>query len=233
MSGLAVTAIIAGGVLKAYSALAEGKIAYAQGQFAKQIGQRNLEAARVNKRNIEAASEANQRALDRQAKSEREVAALEEERAARKEKLVKAAQRAASGKSGVGLAGASLSALTDTAFQFSLERNLILRAGLIRFTELRFRGRMELYKGKVLGARELFRGQLSYAQGKWQAELGIQARKLSYVNAAASILGSAGTASLLGSMNPPGTTTTASTAGTVPAGASATPGFGTPTPYGS
>lgn len=149
--------LIAGG-LQAYGAIQEGKIAEAQGKFARDIAIRN------------------QQALERQAKAERAAAGIEETRAARREKIVKAQQRAAVAKSGVGLAGATLSILADTAFQFSMERNLILRRGLIRGRELRERGR------------------IIYAQGKWAKTVGTQAKRLSYVKAGASILGSVGTA---------------------------------------
>ena len=159
---MASAALIIGGGLMAASAIQEGRIAEAQGKFAEKIGLQN------------------QRALERQAKAEREAAALEETRVARKEKIVSARQRARRmGKTGVGLAGASLEFLADTAFQFSMERNLILRRGLIRGQELRWMGRMEQVKGK------------------WAKRLGTQAKRLSYVKAGASILGSVGTAGFL------------------------------------
>jgi len=173
----------------AFAAIKEGQIAEAQGKFAKQIGERNLAAAKANQKAIEAAAAANAAALERQAEAERDVATVEERRVARKEKIKKAAQRAIIGKSGVGLAGATLSLLADTAFQFSLDRNLILRRGLIRSRELLQAGRFEIFKGKVLGRQELFRGQLSLAQGRWAYTLGRQAKQLSYVKAGTSILG--------------------------------------------
>lgn len=163
-----------GGVLTAYSVLAEGKIAEAEGKFQQKIAERN------------------QRALERQAKAEREAAKFEEKRVTRKEKIVSAAQRAIIGKSGIGLAGATLSVLADTAFQFSLERNWILRGGLIR-------------------ARELIeRGGIIAAQGKWAKILGREAKKLSYFKAAASILGSAGQT---GFLSQPGQVRTYDTSG--------------------
>ena len=167
--------LLTGGGLMAASAIQEGIIAEAQGKFAEKIGLKN------------------QQALERQAKAEREAATLEETRVARKEKIVSARQRARMGKTGVGLAGASLEFLADTAFQFSMERNLTLRRGLIRGQEFRWMGRMEQIKGK------------------WAKRLGTQAKRLSYVKAGASILGSVGTAGLL---SPAATTTTAGTAST-------------------
>lgn len=153
--------LIAGAGLMAFSSIKEGQIAEAQGKFQKQIALRN------------------QQALQRQAKAERSAASIEESRVARKEKIVKAAQRAAVAKSSVGLAGATLSVLADTAFQFSMERNLVLRRGLIRGREL------------------IERGRIIAAQGRWARTLGRQAKKLSYIKAGGSILGDAGTAGFL------------------------------------
>ena len=158
---MATAAVIIASTMMAASAIQEGEIAEAQGKFAEKIGLQN------------------QRALERQAKAEREAATLEETRAARKGKIVSARQRARMGKTGVGLAGASLEFLADTAFQFSMERNLILRRGLIRGQELRWMGRMEQVKGK------------------WAKRLGTQAKRLSYVKAGASILGSVGQAGMM------------------------------------
>lgn len=156
-------ALIAGGVLQAGGAIQEGRVAEAQGRFAKKIAFRN------------------QQALERQAKAEREAAGVEESRVARRQKIVQARQIARIGKRATGLAGATLSALADTAFQFSMERNLVLRRGLIRARELKERGRIIM------------------AQGRWARTLGSQAKRLSYVKAGASILGSVGTAGLLSS----------------------------------
>ena len=155
-------ALIAGGGLKAAGAIQEGRIAKAQGSFAKKIALRN------------------QQALERQAKAEVEAAGLEETRIARREKIAKGRQRARMGKTGVGLAGATLSFLTDTAYQFSMERNLALRRGMIRGRELKWRG------------------QIIATQGRWAKTLGNQAKRLSYIKAGASILGSIGTAGFLG-----------------------------------
>jgi len=154
--------LIVGGGLKAFADIKEGQIAEAQGRFIEKISLRN------------------QQALERQAKAEREAAEIEETRIARQEKIFKARQRARIAKTGIGLAGATLSFLADTAFQFSMERNLALRRGLVRGRELRERGR------------------IIAAQGKWAATLGTQAKRLSYVKAGASILGAVGTAGLLG-----------------------------------
>lgn len=158
-------AINVGGGLMATSAIQEGRVASAQGKFSKQIAVRN------------------QQALERQAAAEEEAARVEEKRASRKGKIVMAMQRAAIGKSGVGLAGSTLSLLADTAAQFSMERNLILRRGMLRGRELRERGQIQL------------------AQGRWASTLGRQAKKLSYVKAGGSILSAYGLSGLGGGSN--------------------------------
>ncbi len=147
---------VAGAGLVALGHLQEGKIAEAQGKFAKDIALRN------------------QQALERQAKAEREAADVEESRISRQEKIVKGRQRAVVGKSGIGLAGATLSVLADTAFQFSMDRNLVLRRGLIRGREL------------------IQRGRIIAAQGRFARTLGLQAKRLSFIKAGGSILGAAG-----------------------------------------
>ena len=86
-----------------------------------------------------------------------------------------------------------MSVLADTAFQFFLDRNLTLRRGLIRSRELRAVADLEIFKGKVLGRQELFRGQLSLAQGQFAFTLGREAKRLSYIKAGGTILGSAST----------------------------------------
>jgi len=153
---MAAAAVLIGGGLMATSAIQEGRIAEAQGSFAKKIALRN------------------QQALERQRKAEIAAAGVEERRIARREKIAKARQRAIIGKTGVGLAGATLSALADTAYIFSFERNLALRRGMVRGRELRERGRIVA------------------AQGRWAKTLGTQAKRLSYIKAGASILGAAG-----------------------------------------
>ena len=147
-------AILAGGGLIAGSQVQEGRIAKAQGSFANKIALRN------------------QQALEKQAKAEMEASRLEERRIARKQKFLEARQIASMGKSGIGLAGASLEDLTDTAFQFSLDRNLTLRTGMIRAGQLRERG-------KIMAA-----------EGKWSKAMGRQTQRLSYVKAGATILSS-------------------------------------------
>jgi len=147
--------LMAGAGLMAAGQLKQGRIAEAEGQFAKKIAIRN------------------QQALERQAKAERGAASIEADRASRQEKIVMGAQRAQAGKSGGQIAGSSLDFLADTARQFSIQRNLILRGGLIRGQELREQG------------------QIVKAKGRWAATLGKQAKQLSYIKATGTILGGA------------------------------------------
>ncbi len=160
---MAPLALLIGGGLTAAGAIQEGRVAEAQGKFAKQIAVRN------------------QQALERQRKATLETARIEEGRASRREKILKAMQRATVGKSGVGLAGATMSLLADTAAQFSMERNLILRRGMFAGQELREQGRLQL------------------AQGRWSRTLGKQAKSLSYVKAGGSILSAYGMSGMMGS----------------------------------
>ena len=139
----------------------QGRIAKAQGSFQEKMALRN------------------QQALERQGRAEQAAAQLEERRVARREKIVKAAQRATVGKSGIGLAGATLSVLADTAFQFSLERNLVLRRGLL--------AKQGLFK----------RGAITAAGGRFAKTTGLAESRASFVKAGASILGTAGAAGLL------------------------------------
>lgn len=159
---MAPLALLIGGGLMAAGEIKQGRVAEAQGKFDKEISIRN------------------QQALERQRKAEIEAARIEEGRAARKEKIFKAMQRVAAGKSGVGLAGASMSLLADTAAQFSIERNLILRRGYLAGQELREQGQLQL------------------AQGRWSRTLGKQAKALSYVKAGGSILSAYGMSEMLG-----------------------------------
>lgn len=138
--------ILAGGGLQAAGQIQEGRIAKAQGSFAKKMALRNQES------------------LNRQAKSEMEAAKLEESRIARREKIAKSRQRAIVGKQGTGLAGAALAALIDTAAQFSMERNLALRRGFLRRRQLKERGRIIAAQGrwaKTMGNQAM---RLSYVK---------------------------------------------------------------------
>ncbi len=130
--------IIGGGFLQAAAQIQEGRIAKAQGSFAKKIALRNQES------------------LNRQAEAEKAASRLKEERIAKKQKIFQARQLARIGKGGAGLAGATLAALVDTASQFSIERNLALRRGVFRAGALRERGAIIAAQGrwaKTLGTQ--------------------------------------------------------------------------------
>ena len=144
-------ALILGIGFMAVGQIRQGQVAKAQGKFAEKVAQ------------------ANNMALQRQAEAEKEAARIDEERESRKGKIFMALQRATAGKSNIGLAGATLNVLADTAFQFSLNRNLILRRGLLRSRELRQRGAIEL------------------AQGSFAKSVGKQAYRTSILSAAGTV----------------------------------------------
>jgi len=171
---MSTTLVTSAAALSAASAIKQGQIAEAQGRFQEKIAERNAAALR------------------RQAKARQEASFIEEQRLSKRQKLIQSAQRAAIGKSGVSIAGSTLSVLADTAYQFALDRNLILRQGLFdaqSFSEA---------------------AQLELARGKWAKTLGLQAKRASYIKAGSSILGSIGKNNLFSS----GTTTTTTTSAT-------------------
>lgn len=153
---MATALLIAGGGLAAFGEIKKGQIAEAQGKLDKRIAVRNAAA------------------LARQAKAEQDAAAIEESRIARKEKIVKASQRVAFAKAGGGIEGASLSFLADTAAQFSFERNITLRRGLLRSREL------------------LARGRIITAQGQFAKTLGKATKRASFIKAGGSVLTTVG-----------------------------------------
>jgi hypothetical protein len=138
------------GILQGIGQIKEGQIAAAQGDFAKKVAIRN------------------QQALNRQAKAERDAAAIEEGRIARKSKLVQARLTAGGAKSGISLAGASLESLTDAAFQFSMDRNLTLRRGLLKSRGL-------IQRGKIIAS-----------QGRFAKTVGRAKRTAAFIKAAGS-----------------------------------------------
>lgn len=121
---------------------------------------------------------ANKEELDRQAQAELDAGEIESSRVARKEKFIRAAQRAAFGKTGIGIAGASLSVLTDTARQFALDRNLVLRNALLRSRSLLFRGQIQLAQGEFALSQGKAKKQASFISAE-AAKLSSRAQLLS------------------------------------------------------
>jgi len=163
--------LAAGAGLKVAATIKQGQIAAAHGKFQQQIAERNAAAMR------------------RKAKATQEASFIREQRLSRKQKMLQAAQRAAIGKSGISPAGATLSVLADTAYQYALDRNLILRRGLF-------------------GAQTLSEAaQIELAKGKWARTLGLQKKRYAYMKAGTSILGAASnwpSQKLTVSQEPPG-----------------------------
>ena len=152
--------LIVGAIVSAGAAVQQGMIAKKQGQFADKVSKRNQEA------------------LERQADAERKAAKFDEGRIARRQKLIEASQIAAGAKSGVALSNSSISVLSDTAFQFSLDRNLRLRQGLVKGQELKDRG------------------NIIRAEGKFAKSVGKAKQTASFIQAGGSILSSYGMAGM-------------------------------------
>ena len=143
-------------LLQAFGQFKEGQIAAAEGDFAKDVALRN------------------QKALERQAKAERDAASIEEGRISRKGRFATASAIAQAGKTGGQLKNASLSALTDIAAQFSIDRNLVLRSRLLKSREL-------IQRGKIIAA-----------QGRFAKVIGRQRRTAKFIQATGTLAKGAG-----------------------------------------
>jgi len=144
--------LLVGAGLMAAGQISQGRAAEEQGKFAKKIALRN------------------QQALERQAKAEVEASKVEEERIARREKIVTGQQIAAAGKTGGQIAGATLNFLADTARQFSISRNFALRSGLFKSQELK-------EKGNIIAA-----------EGRFARSVGAFQKRQSFISAGATML---------------------------------------------
>ena len=136
--------------MSAASSIQEGQVANAQGKASNDI-------AELNASNLE-----------RQAAARREAATLEDTRQVRRSEMALGSQIARGGASG---AVSDVDVLADTAFQFAMDRNLILRQGLVESQGL-------------LGQAGMMR-----AQGKFAKKVGKHKRTTSYVKAGGTILG--------------------------------------------
>ena len=105
--------------------------------------------------------------LERQAASRLDAARLEDTRQIRRSNMALGAQIAQGGASGT---VSDVDVLADTAFQFAMDRNLMLRQGLVQSQEL-------------LGQAGMLR-----AQGEYASKVGKSKRNFSYAKAGASIL---------------------------------------------
>lgn len=180
---MATALLVVGGGLLAAGQIQEGQITKAQGDFAQKISERNFE---INKQNAKIA-EQEQKAFDRQAKAEIEASQIEAGRIARQEKITSAQQLAILGKTGGGIAGATLSVLTDTAFQFALDKSLALRSGLVRARELRFQGQVSRAGGDI----EISKGRIGLAAGKFAKTVGKKQRTAAFIAAGGTVLATA------------------------------------------
>lgn len=155
---MAVALLAVGGGLMAYGQVRQGQLAEAEGKAQKKIADFNAEQ------------------LDRQAKSRQQAAAIEEQRVSRQSKMFMGKQRAEFAKSGLTMEGSALEVLSDTAYQFSMDRNLTLRQGLLDADYMRSQGAIQR------------------VQGKWAREYGKQQKTSSYLSAAGTAMMTAYTA---------------------------------------
>jgi len=146
---MATAALIAGTVLSAGSAIQEGQVADAQGRASNDI-------AKLNAANKE-----------REAASVMDATILGDSRQVRRSDMALGSQIAQAGANNT---ASDVDVLADTAFQFAMDRNLMLRQGLIQSQEL-------------LGQAGLLR-----AQGEFASKVGKSKKTFSYAKAGASIL---------------------------------------------
>lgn len=149
-------ALLAGGIgLMAAGQIQQGRLASAEGKAQNKI------------------AEANAALLESQAQSRKEVAAMEEQRVSRQQKLFMGRQKAEIGKSGLTMAGSNVDVVADTAYQFASDRLLTLRSGLIE-------------SEYMMGSADIQR-----TQGKWAKSFGKASAKNSYMQAGGTILSGA------------------------------------------
>jgi len=95
-------------------------------------------------------AEFNAKQKEREARSAQEAATAEEEQISLQEKKFKARQRVRGAKGGISISESStIEVLAETAGQFSRERALTLRAGLVRSNFLRSQASLLRAKGKL------------------------------------------------------------------------------------
>jgi len=152
-------ALVAGVALKASGQVSEGMMFKAEGQAKKDI------------------AEYNSRQLTRQAEARRNASELEDVRQGRKANIALGSQIARGGKSGT---VSSVDALADTAFQFAMDRNLIMRQALVESQGL------------------LGQAAMQRAKGQYASDIGKFKRNAKYREAAVTILGGAFAASKIG-----------------------------------
>ena len=147
------TALLAGGQIQ------EGRLYEAEGKAKKGIADYNAEQ------------------LERQAASRLQAGELEDVRQARKARIALGSQIARGGKSGV---VSDVDALADTAFQFAMDRNLMMRQSLLQSQQL------------------LGQAGMQRAQGRYARDLGKSQRNQQFMKAGGSLLMGAGMAKGMG-----------------------------------
>ena len=140
---MATAALIGGAALLAGGQVQEGQLFKAEGEAKKGIADYNAEQ------------------LERQAASRLQAGELEDVRQARKARIALGSQIARGGKSGV---VSDVDALADTAFQFAMDRNLMMRQSLLQSQQL-------------LGQAGMQRAQGMYALALGKSQRNIQCMK--------------------------------------------------------
>lgn len=79
-----------------------------------------------------------------------EAAKLEKIRVARQEKFYTGSQKVAVGASGITMEGSNVESLADTVYQFSMEKNLVLRKGLTEKLDLYQQAIVSRWTGKQI-----------------------------------------------------------------------------------
>lgn len=169
---MAVAAILVGSALMAYGQIREGQMAAAEGKMKRKISDYNAEQLR------------------RQAIIKREAAALEESRITREEKSFLGKKIAKMAMGGMSVNDvSSLEVLSDDVYQFSMDRNLVLRNGL--------------YESISLGQQ----AKIQNITGRFYEKAGKYARNVSYIKAGSTLLSGVYLAGQAATVPPPAANT--------------------------
>ncbi|HOL31793.1 MAG TPA: hypothetical protein PK052_07395 [Anaerohalosphaeraceae bacterium] len=163
------------GALIVAALAASGTASVAQGLAAQAQGRANQRIAEYNAAMAE-----------RQGKAQMEAARLNSERLARQQRLAMGQNIAAAAKSGISLSGSVLDVLADTAYQYQLDRNLILTQGLNDYQTGSQRASLLRSEGKFSAAQGRSNALWAYLNGVSSVALGLAS--LRSMNSAASAM---------------------------------------------
>ena len=143
-------------------------------------------AAQAQGRANQRIAEYNAAMAERQGKAQMEAARLNSERLARQQRLAMGQNIAAAAKSGISLSGSVLDVLADTAYQYQLDRNLILTQGLNDYQTGSQRASLLRSEGKFSAAQGRSNALWAYLNGVSSVALGLAS--LRSMNSAASAM---------------------------------------------